>query len=182
VIRRKTRVLAGVRKGVAAVHKAVEIVNGKSAATQSVVTSKPATLVKARQLADAPDVAPRKGRSKITNGKKFIGGIDQRNPWVRRAKDVLSMHISDLGGVEQCSSAELSIARRCAVITTELEQLEQRFALARGKAETADLDLYQKLSNTLRRLLQSLGLHRRSKDVTPDPLQFARSYQNGDGA
>ena len=64
--------------------RGAELVNGKSAATQPVVTSKPATLVKARQLADAPDVAPRKGRSKITNGKKFIGGIDQRNPWVRR--------------------------------------------------------------------------------------------------
>ena len=52
----------------------------------------------------------------------------------------------------------------------------------RGNAETGDLDLYQVLSNTLRRLLPPFGPHRRSKDVTPDPLVFARSYQNDDGA
>jgi len=48
----------------------------------------------------------------------------------------------------------------------ELERLELKFARA-GEATTADLDLYQRTSNSLRRLLESVGLQRRMKDVTP---------------
>lgn len=76
------------------------------------------------------------------------------------------MHLSDLGGQESTSEAERSIIRRAATLTVELERLELKFARA-GEATTADLDLYQRTSNSLRRLLESVGLQRRMKDVTP---------------
>src|SRR6478735_8492532 len=93
-------------------------------------------------------------RSAIGNGK-LLPGIDQRSSWVRRAKELVTDYTTDLGGVQNVSTAELSLIRRIAVLSTELERLEQRFALAE-QANPADLDLYQKLANTLRRLLTTI--------------------------
>jgi len=61
------------------------------------------------------------------------------------------------------------IGRSPAVASTELERLEQRFALAE-QANPADLDLYQNLANTLRRLLTTIGLQRRAKTVSVPTL------------
>jgi hypothetical protein len=91
-------------------------------------------------------------------------GVDGRSAWVRRCKDVIASHVSDLGGVDNCSAAEQSIVRRAAVLPTELEQLEVRFATA-GQADAGDLEIYQRCANSLRRLLEAVGLQRRAKQV-----------------
>jgi hypothetical protein len=106
------------------------------------------------------------GRSKISNGTALLPGIDGRSAWVRRCKDVIAAHIADLGGADNTSAAERSIIRRCAVLTTELERLEAKFATA-GEASEYDLDLYQRMTNTLRRALEAVGLERRAKDIGP---------------
>jgi hypothetical protein len=107
--------------------------------------------------------------SRVTNGTSLFAeaGIDLRGAWARRFRDIFELHISDLGGVEAVSEAEQSICRRMATLTVELERLECRLV----KQEAPDdrlLDLYQRVSNTLRRLLESVGLERRQRDVTPD--------------
>ena len=107
------------------------------------------------------------GRSRISNGTTLLPGIDQRSPWVRRCKDLITDHIVDLGGLDNVSVPERSIVRRCAVLTTELERMEALFAVAEA-ASPEQLDLYQSMSNTLRRLLEAVGLQRRSRDVTPE--------------
>ena len=106
---------------------------------------------------------PKAHRSKITNGK-LLNGVDGRSPWVRRCKDIIASHMSDLGGEDNTSAAERSLIRRAAVMTTELEMLEAKFANA-GSAKSEDLDLYVRASGNLRRLLESVGLQRRSKEV-----------------
>jgi hypothetical protein len=58
-------------------------------------------------------------------------------------------------------------------LQVELEILETRFALA-GGAEPGDLDLYQRASGSLRRLLEGLGLDRVPRDVTPDLHTYLR--------
>lgn len=114
------------------------------------------------------------GRSRITNGTSFLPGhIDGRSSWIRRCKDIIALHVSDLGGEDNTSAAERSLVRRIAVLSTELERLEARFAVA-GEASERDLDLYIRGSGNLRRLLQTVGISRRSKDVTLDPLEYAR--------
>jgi hypothetical protein len=118
-----------------------------------------------RRPVDSPEVLPRKGRSQVTNGKVLIAGVDQRSPWVRRAKDVIAAHLSDLGGIAATSAAERSIIRRAAILTVELERLETRFALA-NEASDSDLDLYQRTAGNLRRLLEAVGIRRRPRDVT----------------
>ena len=113
-------------------------------------------------------------RCRITNGSAFLPGIDGRSVWVRRAKDLNAQHVADLGGPDNVSAAERSITRRIAVLSVELENLEMRFANA-GSASAVDLDLYQRVANTLRRLLEAIGLQRRAKDITPpDALHYTR--------
>lgn len=107
-------------------------------------------------------------RSAVTNGSRLLPGVDGRSVWVRRCRDVIALHVSDLGGAETISEAERSIVRRAAVLTTELERLEQRFALA-GEASADDLDLYQKTAGNLRRLLEAVGLQRRANPVNDLP-------------
>jgi hypothetical protein len=110
---------------------------------------------------------PRKSR--ISNGSELLPGIDHRSLWVRRCRELIEMHVADLAGEENTSTAERSIVRRAAVLTVELEQLEKKFALA-GQATTEDLDLYQRTANSLRRLLEAVGLQRRARDVTAPTL------------
>ena len=58
-----------------------------------------------------------------------------------------------------------------AVITAELEHIEARFASA-GAASAEDLSLYFAGANNLRRLLETLGLQRRPRDVTPSVAEY----------
>jgi hypothetical protein len=123
---------------------------------------------------DSPAVGGKNGRGKdpqrsaIANGR-LLPGIDGRSAWVRRAKELLAAHVSDMGGEDNISAAEHSIARRAAVLTVELERLEQRFALA-GEASADDIDLYARVASNLRRLLESVGLQRRARTVVPATL------------
>lgn len=64
------------------------------------------------------------------------------------------------------SSAEMILVRRSATLTLQLEMMEQRWAQNEGEAGPKSLMLYQRGTNTLRRVLEALGLRRRPKDVT----------------
>jgi hypothetical protein len=121
-------------------------------------------------------------KSKISNGtallpktKGKVSHTDGRSSWMRRFKDLIVTHQADLGGAEHLSEAERSIIRRCATLTVLLERLELDFALE-DQASPFKIDQYQRVANTLKRLLESLGLKRRAKDVTPQsPRDYLRS-------
>jgi hypothetical protein len=107
-------------------------------------------------------------RSAVSNGTRLLGvKVDNRSRWVRRCRDVIAAHTSDLGGIDNCSVAERSIIRRAAVLTVQAEMLEAKFALADGDVPVEDLDIYQRLTNSLRRLLEAVGLERRPRTVEP---------------
>jgi hypothetical protein len=89
---------------------------------------------------------------------------------------LIAEHVGDLGGPDNTSVAERSLVRRAAVITTELEMLEAKFAAA-GQASADDLDLYQRTAGNLRRLLEAIGLQRRSRDVTPSLADYLQQQQ-----
>jgi hypothetical protein len=118
------------------------------------------------------DVPKPQARSRVSNGSAVLPGVDGRSTWVRRLRDLMGLHLSDLGGDNAVSEAERSIIRRVATLTVELERMEAGFAVA-GEAQPDQLDLYQRTANSLRRLLEAIGLQRRSRDVTPDPLEYA---------
>ena len=115
-------------------------------------------------------------RSSITNGTNLLPGVHKQSQWARRFRDIIDMYASDHGGSDHLSEGRRSILRRIACLQVELEILETRFALA-GGAQPADLDLYQRVTGSLRRLLEAIGLDKVPRDVTPDPLTYAREYE-----
>jgi hypothetical protein len=122
--------------------------------------------------AEKPDSRHPRQRSRVGKGHKLIAGCDGRGLWVRRLKDLLAEAISDMGGVDNTSAAERHIIRRACVMIVELERLEGKFAQA-GEVSVDDLDCYGRTAGNMRRLLESVGLQRRARDVTPDPLEYA---------
>jgi|SRR6202158_5325955 hypothetical protein len=119
-----------------------------------------------------PDKRHPRQRSRVGNGHKLVAGCDGRGRWVRRLKDLLDEAISDLGGADNTSAAERHIIRRACVLIVELERLELKFAQA-GEVSVDDLDCYGRIAGNMRRLFESVGLQRRARDVTPDPLEYA---------
>jgi hypothetical protein len=103
-------------------------------------------------------------RSRVTNGRLLP--TNNNGTWVRRCKDLIKIHLNDLGGEENCSAAEKSLIRRIAVLSVELEQLEQKFAI-NGESSPNQLDLYGRSVGNLRRLLETLGIGRRARDIIP---------------
>jgi hypothetical protein len=111
-------------------------------------------------------------RSRVTNGKRmFVELQDTNSAWARRLRDLNALLISDLGGNDACSEAEKALVRRAAMLTLQCELLEQRWAeRINGAASDKSLLIYQRTSSALRRILESLGLQRRPRDVTPPRL------------
>jgi hypothetical protein len=58
-----------------------------------------------------------------------------------------------------------------ATLTVELERMETAFALA-GEAQPEQLELYQRVASTMRRLLEAIGIKRVPRDVTPTLEQY----------
>jgi hypothetical protein len=98
---------------------------------------------------------------------------------MRRLRDLLRAHEADLGGSDILSEGQRAIIRRATLLTVQCEMLEQKFAEHDGAASAADLEVYQRCSNSLRRLLESLGLHlgRKARDVTLDDEAALRIYE-----
>jgi len=128
---------------------------------------------------NAPGMFKPEARSAVTNGSSLLPDVDGRSQWVRRFRDLLALHLGDLGGADVASEAEKAIARRAACLIVELEGLEQKFP-TQGASEGGQLDQYQRTSNTLRRLLETLGLERRPRDVTtPTVAQYVAASLEG---
>ena len=108
-------------------------------------------------------------RSRVSNGKQLftrIGDGDTR--WMRRLRDLIAMHTADLGGPDACSEAEKMLVRRAAMLALQCELLEQSWAEHHnGVAPSKRLIEYQRTASALRRILESLGLQRRARDVSP---------------
>jgi hypothetical protein len=110
-------------------------------------------------------ITPRKptARSRVSNGKDWLSGCDQRSAIARRYRDLMAEVVdSDLGGAAVCSQAKLQLARRFAALAVQLEQLEAKLA---GGADI-DIQEYAVLTSTLVRVISRLGIERVPRDVT----------------
>ena len=61
------------------------------------------------------------------------------------------------------SAGQWLLIHRIAALTVQLETLDARVA----SGEAVDCETYTKLTNTLNRVLTTVGLQRRARDVTP---------------
>jgi hypothetical protein len=107
-------------------------------------------------------VAKPSARSRVSNGKDlFLEGVDGRSAIARRYRDILAQLVSDLGG--DPSEAQTIIVRRATTLAVWCEQAEGEAA----SGKPLDIGEYTTATNTLRRLLNDLGLERRMRDITP---------------
>ncbi|MER9711079.1 MULTISPECIES: hypothetical protein [unclassified Mesorhizobium] len=103
-----------------------------------------------------------KGKSGVANGSALLPGVDGRTAWSKRLYDVIAQHVADLGGPDAIAQSQYIIIKSAAHIALALEQMEVQFA-NEGTVNTDDLMKYQTSANSLRRLLESLGLKRAAK-------------------
>jgi len=137
---------------------------------------RPKRAVRKGRLTDA------KVRSALTNGSSILANTDHRSAWMRRLRDLVVAHESDLGGEELISEGERRLIRRAAMMTLQLEMMEQRWAQNGGEGSTQQVETYQKVTGALRRVLESLGLKRRPRDVTPRLDEYLRRSERREAA
>jgi hypothetical protein len=94
--------------------------------------------------------------SRVTKGKQvFVELGDGRTVWARRWSDLIYAHVSDLGGPERISEAQLSICRRASAMECTLESLEARMSAG----VPIDPDQYGRLAGRLCRMFELIGSH-----------------------
>jgi hypothetical protein len=93
--------------------------------------------------------------------------IDGRTLAAKSVREMMSAIQSDLGGIEQLSTAELQIVQRAAVTGAILESMETEW-LSGGPI---DAPTYVALGNAQRRYLESVGIKR-----VPKPVQSLQEY------
>jgi hypothetical protein len=103
----------------------------------------------------------RRTRSQATSGRRVFVEGDGNSRWARRYRDLIAAHCQDMGGVDLLSEAQLSLVKRVSTLELECEQAEGKLSMG----QEIDLDLYQRMLNSLRRALETLGIERRAKPV-----------------
>jgi hypothetical protein len=73
--------------------------------------------------ADRPAKRPVNGaaapalRSRVTNHKDLLPGLDGRTASARRYRDLVNNYVADMGGADCCSDIKLGLLRRLAAVT-----------------------------------------------------------------
>lgn len=97
-----------------------------------------------------------------------LGDLDQRTKAARLARQVADDITSDLGGADSLSAAERQLAQRAAMLSVLVESQEAHWL----QGEPVNVTDWLASVNCLRRVLESVGLQRRNRDVTPSLTQY----------
>jgi hypothetical protein len=92
-----------------------------------------------------------------------LADLDGRTLAARTTKRLIGELESDLGGGDRLTAGERVLAHRAAAATAMAEDLEARWLTG----QPVDIGMYATLVNAAARLLRTLGLQRRPRDVTP---------------
>lgn len=107
-----------------------------------------------------------------------LGDLDGRTLAAKQARQLIDDLESDLGGRDRLSAAERELIQRAALAGAMLQDLETRYLMGRG----IDVAAYSTLANAQRRLLATVGLKRRPRDVTPDLSAYIAEHGQGGDA
>jgi hypothetical protein len=94
-----------------------------------------------------------------------LADMDGRTRAAARCKELRQAFESDLGGADQLSTARAQLVQRAAILGAQCEDFETRFALGMP----VELTDYFTAVNVQRRVLVTLGIERRARDVSPAP-------------
>jgi hypothetical protein len=116
------------------------------------------------------------GRSAVTNGKVLLKGIDGRAHLSRRYRDILRELEADLG--PDLSVVQMQLARRFAGNSCAAEALEAQIC----NGEEVDLVLYNRITVSLSRIANDLGIERKhAKEKAPSLSRYLSSKKRNNG-
>lgn len=126
---------------------------------------------------------PKRVRSKVTSLARdgvftWLENRDKRGPVARRFADLAAEWVSDQGGPGGLSEAQRQLIRRCSALATWCESEEAKMA----DGEDVDIDRYQRTSNSLRRLCESLGIERKQRDPFADLTGYINDAKRKEAA
>jgi len=101
--------------------------------------------------------------------------LDHRTAAAKRCRDLIGAIELDLGGSDRLSTSERQIIQRAAITGAVLEDIETRWLAG----DPIDPALYATLGNAQRRLLETIGLRRRARDVTPSVDEYVARLNGG---
>jgi hypothetical protein len=117
--------------------------------------------------ADTGDLPPR--REAVASSKEpkvrllSLSDLDGRTRSAQLVSKTIDSIVADLGGEENLSAAERLIVRRAAIAGAMSEDLAARWLTG----DPIDPAVFATLANVERRQLESVGIKRRARDVTP---------------
>jgi hypothetical protein len=121
-----------------------------------------AAAVRQGRGADTPPLAP--SRTRTRRGKVrliTLAALDARTAAAHSVRELIATLSADLGG--DLSAGEQQLVQRAAMIGAIVADCEARWAAG----QQVELAEYFMAVNTQRRVLATLGLRRRPRDVTP---------------
>jgi hypothetical protein len=117
-------------------------------------------------------------RAAVSDGTHALLDGDGSLRIARRFREIVEAVTADQGGAELCSESRLQLIRRFSAACVLAEQLESRLA----SGEQIDVAEHALLCSTLTRLSSRIGIDRVPREVTPDPLDYAREYDSAEAA
>lgn len=118
---------------------------------------------------------PRRARTRQGKVKLLdLSDLDQRTAAAKTARSLVGALIADLGGQASLTIAERELVTRVAMLGAILADFETRW-VAGEQVLFCD---YLAAINAQRRVLATLGLQRRPRDVSLDPLAYARQHDD----
>src|SRR6516164_5960534 len=117
--------------------------------------------------AGGPEERPKRPFSAVSSGRKLLLKGDVNSAWARRYRDVIASLTNDLGGRDMIGEAKAALIRDCAALEIVLEKMRGRMS----EGQNVDAEAYARIAAHRRRLLETLGLERVARDVTPPTLE-----------
>jgi hypothetical protein len=102
--------------------------------------------------------ADRPGKARL----KSLRDLDQRTASAKRAKELIAAIAADLGGADSLTAAQQELVQRACLLGAFLADCEARWLAG----EAVDVPAWLSATDRQRRLLESLGIHRKPRDVT----------------
>jgi hypothetical protein len=102
-----------------------------------------------------------------------IRDIDGRSRASVRTRQLVKAFETDMGGADRLTTGQQQLVQRAAVLATQLEDFEVRWALG----EPIEFLDYLTAINVQRRVLLAIGLERRAKNVSPTLDQYLAAQE-----
>jgi hypothetical protein len=111
-------------------------------------------------------------RSRVTNGRRMVEGVDSRSREGRRFRDLQIAYADDLGGPDGLSEAQKALVRQAATLQIQAERVQA--SVLRGEA--VDEEQLTRLSNALARVLAALRAKAEPRDAAPSLADYLATH------